>query len=45
MERVLGEWRWMNVLYECDYKCMRKLIKIKQIKRVAAATKPVNLAY
>ncbi len=23
-ERGLGEWRWMNVLYECGYECMKK---------------------
>jgi hypothetical protein len=28
MEKGLGEWRWMNVLYECDDKCM----KLKMIK-------------
>ncbi len=28
MEIGLGEWRCMNVLYECDYKCM----KLKMIK-------------
>ncbi len=28
MKIGLGEWRWMNVLYECDYKCL-KLKKIK----------------
>ncbi len=22
MERGLGEWRWMSVLYECNYECM-----------------------
>jgi hypothetical protein len=28
MKRGFGEWRWMNELYECDYKC----IKLKKIK-------------
>jgi hypothetical protein len=23
-ERGLGEWRWMNLLYECGYECMKK---------------------
>jgi hypothetical protein len=23
MERGIGEWRWMNVLYESDYDCMK----------------------
>jgi hypothetical protein len=28
LERGFGEWRWMNELYECNYKCM-KLKKVK----------------
>jgi hypothetical protein len=23
IERGIGEWRRMNVLYECDYECMK----------------------
>jgi hypothetical protein len=28
-ERGLGEWRWMNALYECGYECMKKQLPPK----------------
>jgi hypothetical protein len=30
MERGLGEWRWMNVLYERDYNCMKLQEKMNE---------------
>jgi hypothetical protein len=44
MERGLSEWRWINVLYECDCECMYviKNTKNKQ-KEWHHATKPKKI--